>query len=394
MSGPRGSLRPALLLLTAARLVINTAHRMSSPFLPVIARGLGIPLEQAGTLVAARSAAAMATPFVVTANRKRDRRLVIQLGIVMFSAGAVLTAATNAYIGAIFGFAVMGLGKAVFDVSGQAYLSDRTPYAKRARYIALFEVTWAGGFLVGAPAVGLIIDIWGWAAAFYITGGLTALTILASQRFVEHDQPGDGERGKLVLDRSSIALLGAAGLFAGAAEFMSVVLGAWFEDAFMIALGAIAGLTALIGLFELSGSSLTAAITDRLGKRRAVMAGLLIGATGYLLMAIGRDTLVLGVGAAMLAFAAFEFMIVSTFPLASEAVPNARARYLAWMVVTINAGRTVAAFAGTRVFVAFGFGANAMLAVALNLLAFVLMLAFVVEHDDEATAQSADQAAP
>ncbi|NND03304.1 MAG: MFS transporter [Acidimicrobiia bacterium] len=382
MSGSRGSLRPALLLLTAARLVINTAHRMSSPFLPVIARGLGIPLEQAGALVAARSAAAMATPVVITAGRRRDRRTVIQLGIVMFVAGAVLTAATNAYIGALFGFGVMGLGKAVFDVSGQAYLSDRTPYAKRARYIALFEVTWAGGFLIGAPAVGLIIDIWGWAAAFYITGGLAGLSVFGAQRFVQHDEPGDGESGKLVLNRSSIALLAAAGLFSGASEFISVVLGAWFEDAFMVALGAIAGLTALIGLFELSGSSLTAAITDRVGKRRAVMIGLVVGAVGYLFMAVGRDTLVLGVGAAMLAFAAFEFTIVSTFPLASEAAPNARARYLALVVVTINAGRTVAAFLGTRVFVSLGFGANALLALVLNLAAFALMLAFVVDHED------------
>ena len=384
-SGLRPSLRPALLLLTGARLVINTAHRMTSPFLPVIARGLGIPLEQAGALVAARSAAAMATPVVVTAARKRDRRLVIQLGIAMFVAGAVLTAAINAFVGALFGFAVMGLGKAVFDVSGQAYLSDRTPYSKRARYIALFEVTWAAGFLVGAPAVGLIIERWGWEAAFYVTGGLAALAVLGAQRFVQHDEPGDGERGRLVLDRSSVALLVAAGLFSGAAEFISVVLGAWFEDSFMIALGAIAGLTALIGLFELSGSSLTAAITDRLGKRRAVMTGLIVGAAGYLLMAIGRDVLVLGVGAAMLAFAAFEFTIVSTFPLASEAVPNARARFLALVVVTINAGRTVAAFFGTRVFVSLGFGANALLAVVLNLVAFGLVLAFVVEHDEAET---------
>lgn len=355
---------------------------MSSPFLPVIARGLGIPLEQAGSLVAARSAASMATPIVVTANRKRDRRTVIQLGIVMFVAGAVLTAATNAFAGALFGFAVMGLGKAVFDVSGQAYLSDRTPYAKRARYIALFEITWAAGFLIGAPAVGLIIDIWGWEAAFYVTAGLAALAVLGAQQFVERDEPGDGERGGLALDRSSFALLVAAGLFSGAAELISVVLGAWFEDSFMIALGAIAGLAALIGLFELSGSSLTAAITDRLGKRRAVMGGLLVGATGYLLMALGRDTLVLGVGAALLAFAAFEFTIVSTFPLASEAVPNARARYLALIVVAINAGRTVAAFFGTRVFVSVGFGANAVLSAVLNLVAFGLMLAFVVEQED------------
>ena len=381
MSGPRGSLRPALLLLTVARLVVNTAHRMTSPFLPVIARGLGIPLEQAGTLVAARSAAAMATPLVVTANRTRERRRVIQLGLAMFVVGALLTATTSVFIGAVFGFAVMGLAKAVFDVSGQAYLSDRTPYALRARYIALFEVTWAAGFLVGAPAVGFVIARWGWAAAFYVSAILAALTVVGAERFVEPDEPGDGERGRLVFTRSSTALMAAAGLFTGAAEFISVVLGAWFEDSFGIALAAIAGLTALIGLFELSGSSLTALITDRVGKRRAVMYGLAVGAVGYVAMALGRDTLVLGVGAAMLAFAAFEFTIVSTFPLASEAAPNARARYLAWLVVAINAGRTVASFVGTRVFVSAGFVVNTVTAAVLNLVALALLAIFVVDHD-------------
>jgi len=382
LSSPRGGLRPALLLLAGARLVLNTAHRMTSPFLPVIARGLGIPLEQAGALVAVRSAAAMATPIVVTANRRQQRRRVVQLGLVMFVGGALVTAATSAFVGALVGFATMGLAKAVFDVSGQAYLSDRTPYAKRARYIATFEVVWAAGFLVGAPAVGLIIDHWGWEAAFYVTAALAALAAIASQRFVEADEPDDGEKGKLTLDRSGVALMVAAGLLSGAAEFVSVVLGAWFEDSFAIELGGIAGLTALIGLFELSGSSLTALITDRLGKKRSVMTGLLVGASGYALMSLGRDTLVLGVGAALLAFAAFEFTIVSTFPLASEAVPHARARYLAWLVVAINAGRTVASFAGTRIFVSVGFGANATVAVLLNLLALGLLIWLVVERDD------------
>lgn len=361
--------------------MVNTAHRMTSPFLPVIARGLGIPLEDAGTLVAVRSAAAMATPLVVTGGRRQQRRRVIQLGLAMFVAGALVTAATSVYVGALVGMATMGLAKAVFDVSGQAYLSDRTPYAKRARYIALFEVTWAGGFLLGAPAVGFIIDQWGWQAAFYATGVLAAAAVFGAQRFIEQDQPGDGERGRLTLDRSGIALMVAAGLFSGASEFISVVLGAWFEDSFAIALGAIAGLTALIGLFELSGSSLTAAITDRVGKRRAVMAGLIVGAVGYALMVVGRDVLVLGIGAALLAFAAFEFTIVSTFPLASEVVPHARARYLALLVVAINAGRTLASFFGTRLFVNFGFGANAVLAVTLNLAALGLMYAFVLENE-------------
>ena len=252
----------------------------------------------------------------------------------------------------------------------------------RARYLALFEVVWAGGFLVGAPAIGLIIDRWGWEAAFYVTAALAALFVVGVQRFVQPDEPGDGERGKLSLTRSGIALMVAAGLFSAAAESVSVVLGAWFEDSFAIELGAIAGLTALIGLFELSGSSLTALITDRIGKKRAVMTGLVIGAIGYALMAGGRDSVVLGVGAALLAFAAFEFTIVSMYPLASEVVPHARARYLAWLVVAINAGRTAAAFLGTRIFVSVGFGANGVLAVLLNLGALGILTWLVVEQDD------------
>ncbi len=384
------NLRPALWLLSTGRLLINTAHRMTSPFLPVIARGLGISLEDAGTLVAVRSAASAATPFIIAAGRKRQRRRVIQLGLAMFIAGALVTAATNAYAGALVGFATMGLAKSVYDVSGQAYLSDRTPYEKRARFLALFEITWAGAFLVGAPIVGLIIQHWGWRAAFYVIGTLAAVAVIVSQRVVRADESGEGERGRLAIDRSGLALIVVAGLFSGAAESISVVLGAWFEDSFEIAVGAIAGLSALLGLFELSGSSLTALITDRLGKKRAVLFGLSAGALCYLAMGLAHDSLVLGIGAAALGFAAFEFTIVSTYPLASEAAPNARARYLAWLVVSLNAGRTVAAFFGTRLFVSSGFRANAFTSAAVNLVAIGILAWLVVERPSQPVAASTD----
>jgi predicted MFS family arabinose efflux permease len=377
-------------MLSAGRLLINTAHRMTSPFLPVIARGLNISLEDAGTLVAVRSAAAVATPFIITAGRKRQRRRVIQLGLAMFVTGALVTAATNAYAGALVGFATMGLAKSVYDVSGQAYLSDRTPYSRRARYLALFEVTWAGAFLIGAPAIGLIIQQWGWRAAFYVVGTLAAAAVIAVQRVVRADEPGEGERGRLVMDRSGLALIIAAGLFSGAAESVSVVLGAWFEDSFAIAVGAIAGLSALLGLFELAGSSLTALITDRLGKKRAVLLGLSTGAVCYIAMGLNQDSLIFGIGSAAVGFAAFEFTIVSTYPLASEVVPNARARYLAWLVVSLNAGRTVAAFFGTRLFVSSGFRANAFTAAAVNALAIGILAWFVVERPAQPVAASSD----
>ena len=129
----------ALGLLTLTRLVINTGHRLVSPFLPVIARGLGVPLESAGLLVAARSAAAMATPAIVTAGRRYDRRALVVVGLGIFLVGSGVAALVGAYGGVLVGFVLMGLGKAVFDVSGQAYLSDRVPYESRARWDGSFR---------------------------------------------------------------------------------------------------------------------------------------------------------------------------------------------------------------------------------------------------------------
>ncbi|MGH3442267.1 MAG: hypothetical protein ACRDUY_09540, partial [Nitriliruptorales bacterium] len=47
----RLSLQAALGLLSAGRLATTTGFRLVYPFLPAIARGLGVPLAQAGLLV-------------------------------------------------------------------------------------------------------------------------------------------------------------------------------------------------------------------------------------------------------------------------------------------------------------------------------------------------------
>ena len=368
-----------MVLLTAVRLVVNTGHRLVSPFLPVIARGIGIPLEQAGTLVALRSAASMATPVVVGMSRRYDRRSAIRIGLAMFVLGSAITAALGTYAGVAAGFVLMGLGKAVFDVSGQAYLSDRTPYERRARWLAIFETTWAGGFLIGAPVVGWLIASYGWESPYVAIAAVTTLLLLATVGPLQADHPEMGERGRLVLDGSARWLLAVVVLFSFGSEIVAVVLGAWLEDDLAFALGAIAGLAALIGVAELVGASSTAAFTDRLGKKRSVAIGLGLGALGYAGLALSGGSATLGVLAALVTFAGFEFTIVSTFPLASEAVDGARARYLAWVVVAVGVGRTVAGYLGTRVFTAVGFEWNALSGIVANLIALALLLAMVAE---------------
>ncbi len=83
----------------------------------------------------------------------------------------------------------------------------------------------------------------------------------------------------------------------------------------------------------------------------------------------------------MVAFAGFEFLIVSSFPLASELVPTGRARYLAWMVVAIGLGRGLAGLGGPVLFTRVGFGANAITAVGLDLLALVVLRLAVAEPE-------------
>ena len=129
------NVRTSLGYLSAERLVMNTAYRFVYPFLPVIARGLGVPLEQAALLVSARHIAGLATPGVArVVGRGEQRRKLITTGMLLFIAGCAVTVLTSAYVGALLGFALLGIAKPVFDVSSQAYVSDRVPYERRARY--------------------------------------------------------------------------------------------------------------------------------------------------------------------------------------------------------------------------------------------------------------------
>jgi len=367
--------RLGLAYLTGLRLVINTAARFVEFFLPAIARGLSVPLERAGDLISIRWAAGLPTPLAMTAlSRGRPRRTLIGLGLGLFAAGALVTAATSVYVGAVVGFIMMGVAKPLFDVSAQAYLADRVPYEKRGRVIGIFELTWAGGLLIGAPLAGWMIRSSGWQSPFWLLGGTVALGAMLMGRLLDRDT-GDvhGASGRLRLDRPSGAFLVVAGLYATAAQLMFVVIGAWLEDSFGLSLLEAGGIAVLIGVAELAGEGVTAGFADHVGKRRSVYAGIAIAAVGFALFAVVHGSLVGGVAAAMVAYFGFELAIVSGVPYASEMHPHARARFLAWMVVGWAVGRTLGSALGPRLYLASGIAAAALVAAALNLVAVAVL---------------------
>jgi predicted MFS family arabinose efflux permease len=376
--------RASLGFLSAERLVMNTAFRFVYPFLPAISRGLGVPLEQAGYLISVRHIAGLATPGVTRViGRGELRRRLIVTGLLLFIAGSAVTALTNAYVGALIGFALLGLAKPVFDVSSQAYIADRVPYERRARYLAVFEFTWAGALLIGAPISGWLISRTDWTTPFLAFGVLSIATILLVPRFIDPDQQlSDTHGGHVRFDRSGIAFLIVAGFFALASEMIIVVFGAWLENSFGLSLVALGGAAILIGASELAGEGATFAFTDRIGKRRAVLVGLMISAMGFALLVPARNELGLGLAVLGLALFGFEFTIVSSIPLASELVPSARARYLAWMVVAMSLARGAGAAVGPMLFRSFGLPGPAVVAVVADVAAATVLLLWVRERTD------------
>ena len=361
----------------ATRLVINTGYRFVFPFLPAISRGLGVSLEQAGLLVSARSLTGVATPLVVSVVGRGERRLRLVVGgSLLFAAGMAVTAAAGLYAGAIAGFILMGLGKPAFDAAAQAYIADRTPYERRARYLSIIEFTWAGGLLVGAPAVGVLIDRFGWESPFWVTAVLVGMGAVLAPMLLDPDARGRVARpGRLRITRSGVGVLAMTLLFSLAAETTIIVYGAWLEDEFALSLAALGIASTVIALGELAGEGVVMAFADRMGKRRMVAWGLAVSAVGYVALGALGGGLVPGLIALSLAFIAFEITIVATIPLATEVVPAARSRYLALLTVAISLGRAAGDAIGPALFEWRGLVANTTVSAVAGALSLIALLA-------------------
>jgi predicted MFS family arabinose efflux permease len=368
--------------LTGTRLAVNTAWRFVYPFLPAISRGLGISLERAGLLVSARSIAGMATPAVVaTVGRGERRRRLVAVTLVLFVIGVSLTAATGAFTGALVGFVLIGLAKPSFDVAAHAYIADRVPYRRRARALAIFELTWAGSLLVGAPLTGWMIDRIGWRAPFWAFAVLGVVALLVLRPAIDEDAFGAGAAVERFRPTgTAVALLASAFFFNLGAETTIVVFGAWLEDGFGISVVALGSLTIVLALAELAGEGTTFAFTDRVGKRRMVAIGLVVSATSFASLGFLADSIPGGMGALGVAYFAYEVTIVSAIPLTTELMPGARARLLALFQLAGQGARALGAAIAPVVFARGGIGANGALSAAFHVISLAILLRWVHER--------------
>ncbi len=395
-----------LLLFATIRTVINTLHRMVYPFLAVFARGLGVDILAMSFALTARSVVGTFGPFLASAADSRGRKFGMLAGLTLFIAGTLLVVFFPTLPALTLTLILTTLGKYLFDPSMQAYLGDRTSYEQRGLIIAITEFGWSLAFVLGVPLTGFLIARSGWMAPFPLIALLAGLTLAALFFVIPNDSPSFNGQPPTVyglppnfhLVLTSIpALAGLSiGLWASTAnEVVNLIFGVWLEDSlkawlnpdgftgilsflnfFKDTLGLEIALLILasiiIGLSELGGESAVARFVDKLGKPRAVALGLTGNTLAALLLPwLGQSTL--GALAGLFFFyITFEFTLVSSIPMMTEVLPNARATMMAFNAAALSLGRALGAPLAPFLY-GFGFPSVALGAVVFNVFAILAL---------------------
>ncbi len=371
-----------------ARLALNIQFRIVYPFLPAISRGLSVPLETASLLLTARAVTAAASPFLGMLADRFGRRSLMLGGLAVLAGGSLLVALAPSFGPALAAFALLGLAKTAYDPSMQAYVSDAVPYARRGRVIGLLELSWSLAWLLGVPAAGLLIGKAGWQAPYLAIAGLGALSLAAlARRKLEGARADLPVHRKPILPGSPIRLLpfsafvalGVNLLMVLAIENVSIVYGAWMEGQFGLSVAALGVASTVIALAEFTAECGAAGLVDRVGKRRAVLAGQILSVLAYLLLPHLAGGLVGALAGTGLLFLAFEFGTCSFIPLLTELAPGAQATVMALNVAATALARVIASFSSPRLWEAGGLPLTTLASAAVAALAVMALIGGVHE---------------
>jgi predicted MFS family arabinose efflux permease len=250
--------------------------------------------------------------------------------------------------------------------------------------IGMIEFSWAGSTLLGVPLAGLLIQHFGWRSPFYVMGGAALMGLLALMVVIPKDRKNPvrhptGERiwsawRKLVTDRSTLGAVGFAFFVSAANDNLFVIYGAWLENSFSLSIVALGFGTSIIGVAELAGEGLTAAISDRLGLKRAVVIGLSLCVASYVVLPLMSQTLPLALSGLFFIFLTFEFTLVSALSLCTELLPGMRATMMSGFLGAAGAGRVIGALIGGPIWLKGGIFVTAFVSAAISILGLLCLV--------------------
>ncbi len=373
-------LAPQVTAAVFCRILLNTARRFAYPFAPVLSRGLGVPITAVTRLIATNEVPSVFGIFFGPIIDRMGSRKIMLTGLVLLFVGMLTAGVFPLYWVVWMAFLLAGFGKSLFDPAVQTYASKRVPYRRRGLVIGLLEFSWAGSTLLGIPMVGFLIARIGWRAPFFVLGCLSVVGLLTLAVLFPSDRPAThapherkaAKHWWMVLQERAGKGAVLFGFFLSLAnDSLFVVYGAWLEKTFNLSVTALGLGTTVIGVAELAGEGLTAALSDRLGLKRSVLCGIVISTACYgVFPFLGKD-LTRALFGLFIVFISFEFTIVTAFSLCTELLPHSRGTMMATFLAAAGAGRVIGAMIGGAVWTAGGIPLTILVSLLANGLAFL-----------------------
>ncbi len=345
-----------LLFIFLIRLLLNTGRRFIYPFAPALSRSLDVPLTAVTTIIASSQFTSLLGLFSGPVADRIGNRVVMRMGLAMLSIGMLLCGLVPEYWVVFAGLVLASFGKTVFDPAVQSFVGQHVPYARRGRVIGIIETAWAGSTLVGIPAFALIIEHAGLRVSFYVLAALGAMAWLMMARVLPEDDKSTDKTSeplRLILriislfqQRSTAGVLLFGFWISIANDALFVVYGLWLEESFSVSLLALGFSTVAIGGAELLGESITALFSDRIGKKRTLIIGLCCVSTAYFILPFMGGALLRAMIGMFLVFLFFEIVMVTSFSLSTELLPDARATMMSGFYAFSGIGRMIGVFSG------------------------------------------------
>lgn len=302
---PRGPLA----LLTAIS-AINVSHQfLLAATFPLIKVEFGLSDSALGVLGSAYLvlAAVFAIPFAVLADRYTRTRI-IGWGTFIWGTSTIISGGATGYGQLLFGRVLLGVSDPADNPTSYSLLTDYYPVAQRGKIFGIYNIGQLFG-LLALPVAGLIAEIYGWRAAFYvwaIPGFVLALFAFrmtepergaadrAYQDIEEEERPSiydriSALRGYLAVVR--VPTFDVTLLTQALTTFFTRGMGVWLAVFFVryhdMSLASASGTVALLGLGALVGSLAGGYLGDALVRRgyrtgRVALAGATITASSVL----------------------------------------------------------------------------------------------------------------
>ncbi len=380
-----------ILILTAARVMVNVARRFTYPFVPQISRDLNVPQTSVQGVIGLQAGIGLTSPafgpFIQRSGRKR-----MMLGMLALMAAASGVGALVTQFGVFVGIMlVLGFGKIIYDSAMIGYIGDRVPYHRRGTALGVAELAWAGSFIVSALVISRLLEAG--ALRLVLTVFCATFSLAFAAIFVA--VPADSPKAEATAQVPSLiaafgilrrhpAALAAFAYSVGSAianELIFINYGSFMETSFGLSLVALGAATAVIPLAEACGEFLVIGLADRVGKRRLALMGAVLSSLMYVLLPHLTSSLGIAQAALFLMFFGAETGIVASIPLFSEILPSSRSVMMSTLIGGASLGRLVGSVLGGGIYSITGnFALLGVLSLVIGLGSAALLWRFVAEH--------------